>query len=221
MEKRVRRLALVMSLVALGFLVSACSSGLRIESEVTTFHKLGTFVGTPVAIVPAQEQSGSLEWETYADQLSRGLTLNGFVLAPPDKARYLVMFDYFIGEPRVQAYTVPIFGQTGVSSATTVGTVSTYGNTSTITGTTTYTPTYGIKGVAPVQNTVFERGLVVAMFENSVATSGGRAPVYEAKVRSVGSSGNLARVVPHMIDALFEDFPGASGRTIQTSAPFE
>ncbi|KAB8308226.1 hypothetical protein EH227_15555 [Rouxiella chamberiensis] len=54
--------------------------------------------------------------------------------------------------------TVPVFGQTGVSSATTYGTVNTnysgYGNAfSTVNATTTYTPTYGITGAYNTQVT--------------------------------------------------------------------
>jgi hypothetical protein len=37
--------------------------------------------------------------------------------------------------------------------------------------------------------------------------------IYEAKVLSRGSSAQLSKVMPSMIKALFEDFPGKSGST--------
>ena len=41
------------------------------------------------------------------------------------------------------------------------------------------------------------------------ATSGER--LYEGRAVSVGKSGDLARVMPHLLEALFDNFPGTSG----------
>jgi len=37
--------------------------------------------------------------------------------------------------------------------------------------------------------------------------------VYEGRVQSSGSFGEIAVVLPSMIEALFRDFPGNSGKT--------
>lgn len=37
--------------------------------------------------------------------------------------------------------------------------------------------------------------------------------VYQANILSVGTSGVIAPVMPAMLDAMFEDFPGTSGQT--------
>ena len=44
--------------------------------------------------------------------------------------------------------------------------------------------------------------------------------VYEAKVISSGSTSQLPEIVPVMIEALFEEFPGKSGstRTVHTQS---
>jgi hypothetical protein len=41
--------------------------------------------------------------------------------------------------------------------------------------------------------------------------------LYEGKVVSSGFSDQLAKVLPEMVKALFEDFPGQSGRTRASS----
>jgi hypothetical protein len=42
---------------------------------------------------------------------------------------------------------------------------------------------------------------------------------YEAKVVGIGSSSQLTVVVPAMINALFQDFPGKSGSTRSVDLP--
>ena len=113
---------------------------------------------------------------------------------------------------------VPVFGQTGISGATTSGVVDSSGN---FQSTTTYTPSYGITGYVPVSRMAYSRALRIQMIDRASVDAQMPHTVYQADVISVGTSGILAVVMPNMVKALFKDFPGESGRvrTIVLSRP--
>ncbi len=74
-------------------------------------------------------------------------------------------------------------------------------------------PFYGPMGPAmPVAReqqrryTVFHRELKIR-----IAEAGDSKPWYDVTVRSDGEQGNLAAVMPYLIDAAFKDFPGPNG----------
>lgn len=48
---------------------------------------------------------------------------------------------------------------------------------------------------------------------NIVRNDAQREHLFEGRVRSVGSQGELARVMPYLVTALFQNFPGESGVT--------
>jgi hypothetical protein len=71
-------------------------------------------------------------------------------------------------------------------------------------------PQSGIFGTASY--TEYRKGLWVFMYENTRDRSGDeRKIVYEGSVVSAGSLVQIATVMPAMISALFEEFPGESG----------
>lgn len=116
---------------------------------------------------------------------------------------------------------MPIIGQTGVSSSHTYGTLNTYGNYGIYSGTTNYTPTYGIVGTTTVSKMQYTRELRLYIVRAQSLGTKKLDILYEGSVKSVGSSSQLSRVMPAMIEALFKKFPGKSGETRSETIPIK
>ena len=185
-----------------------------VTSDVTVFHRLGASLeGSSFSFIALDGQQ-SLEHESYCQVVRSHLSAAGMHEAPSaDQALYLIAIDYFIGAPIQRTGPMPVFGQTGVSGSSTTGTIQTYGNTSTVQTNTTYTPTYGVTGYVPISSMSYRRGFTLLMYDTKRVQAGDFKPSYEGKVASVGSTGALPRVLPTLIEALFQEFPGESGET--------
>jgi len=103
----------------------------------------------------------------------------------------VIFFSYGIDTGKEVVLSYPIIGQTGVSSSSTYGTIQSYGRYGTYSGTTTYTPTYGVVGTGVASNTQYARFLKVDILNRTALSENKMAKIYEAKVISRGSSGQL------------------------------
>jgi len=193
-------------------LLSGCATFIR--SDISVFHELPpTFAGTTYAMLPFKEQEGSLEHRTYEQAVKRQLDAKGFREALVESAEVVVFLSYGIDTGREVVRSYPIIGQTGVSSSYSSGTIQSYGGYGTFSGTTTYTPTYGVIGTGVTSRTEFTRFLELDIVDKNALAEKRIKRIYEARVVSRGSGGELSAVIPTMIKALFEDFPGKSGST--------
>lgn len=195
-------------LALLTLLLSGCASTIR--SEVTTFHhwppvsegRLFTFVRTP-------QQAQSLEHEAYEKLIRQQLEKHGLREAGISEIA-----------PLVVEFTASIQGR-DVRVVETVLVDSWYGTP--WYGPGFYNPYWGYPGFAypyygpgwggmPVAReqerryTVFQRELKL-----KITDALSQQPVYELRVRSDGKEGNLARVMPYLVESAFKDFPGKSG----------
>lgn len=202
-------------LVVFVTLLSGCAGFIR--SNISVFHEIPpTFTGTTYAVIPFKEQEGSLEHKTYERAVKRELDAKGFREAPIENAEVVIFVSYGIDTGKEVIESYPIIGQTGVSSSHSYGTLQSYGSYGTYSGTTTYTPTYGVVGSGVTSSTEYTRFLKLDILDKKALTEKQIKKLYEAKVVSRGSSGQLSAVLPTMIKALFEDFPGKSGSTRRT-----
>lgn len=207
METMMERFAVLLATA----LVAGC--GTMVETHVSSFHALDAPQGRTFAIIPLPDQQGSLEHVTYSRSVAAELVKRGLVqqATTPDIAVFL---KYSIDGGRDVSSTVPIIGQTGVASSTTYGSAYTYGRTTTLNATTYNTPTYGVVGAGSRTDTVYTRTLSVEMFDASSLAPGAKPKkLYESQARSEGSSGQLAVVMPALVESTFADFPGESGRS--------
>lgn len=183
--------------------VAACSS---VQSQVTAFHKIDQNTSRQFSVTPAPSFAGSLEASTYATHIARKLSERGWTQSRnPDIE---VVFGYAIDEGRTHISSVPIYGQTGGGSSQTYGTITGPGGMATVSGTTYSTPTYGVVGVAPVSQTIYTRVFVLEMYDKA-----SKSKIYESRVVSSGENSTFSQVSKCMIAALFQDFPGVSGKT--------
>lgn len=205
------RYATAALLSVLALLIAGCAP-LFVRSNVSVFHEMPSSSQTFV-VLPFKEQEGSLEFKAYAQQVKDQLVQRGFSEAPIETANIAVFMRYGVDDGKQVLASYPIFGQTGTSSSYTSGTVTSYGNMATYSGTTYNTPTYGVTGSGVSSHTVYTRYLNLEMLDRTAFATGKITKVYEGKVKSSGSLPDLTAVMPYMLRALFEEFPGVSGKT--------
>lgn len=193
---------------AIVVLLSNCST---VQSDVTRFHTLPPRGSGETFTVQSASSRSALEFGAYATRIASHLQAYGWSQAPLESANYIVLVDYKIGGSHERHGSLPIMGQTGGGTTYHSGSVNTYGSYGSSYGTfsgTSYTPaTYGVVGAIPYSITLHNRYLKMEIRDRD-----GRA-VFEGRVASTGPTGEIAAVLPEMIDALFSKFPGESGET--------
>jgi hypothetical protein len=135
-----------------------------------------------------------LFYKEYRKLVNNSLEKAGFQNTESKKTGDIAIFlTYGIGEPvtRTEAYAIPIFGQTGYSSATTTGHL--YGGN--YSGTTTFNPQYGVTGTTTGYSTTtsYTRFLILDAVD---FRSGKPEPRWKVIVASTGPSDDLRRVFP-------------------------
>jgi hypothetical protein len=207
-------------ILILALALSGCGTSLR--SRVSSFHKLPPEkTGITFAVLPFEWQNGSLEFQTYEERVISNLKDKGLEAVPLEQAQYVVFLAYAIDSGQNVSYSYPVFRQTGVSSANTSGTVNSYGNRATYSGTTTYTPIYGVVGSGVGTRTEYKRVVRLEILDKAALAAGNIRKVYEGEVVSSGSTGQLSAVMPTLLQALFQDFPGESGQSKNVTLPMQ
>jgi hypothetical protein len=204
---------LACALAATSIFLGCATTQISVTRQV--FHRFGDVPSATFSILPLQEQEQSLEYYSYRDRVRERLTELGWEEAPVEEAQVLVFLLYYIDDGRPRTVNIPVWGRTGVSSSTTTGTVTSYGGGGTYSGTTTYRPTYGVTGYVPVTQDVYTRRLDVLMFDSAGLRSAKPVPVYEGRAVSQGRTGVLSKIMPYLVDAMFQEFPGENGEVFE------
>jgi hypothetical protein len=187
--------------------LSACASPKYVVSDVTRFHTVDAqFSGQTFAIVAVNpEQEQSIAFRQYGDLINARLSNLGLKqysgTAGPTAADYVVTMDYGVSGP------TPDVRSRGSNFSMGFG----YSN---------YNRPWGY-GAAydPFHDNytdtrqMFTRRLEVALYKGGTYVSGPKQRVFEARAISTGLNGAIEPVMPYMLDAVFQDFPGLSGKT--------
>lgn len=179
-------------------------------SFIDSFAQPDALVKKRYRIFPGSKNvdPSDLQYLEFAKYVGKILDQRGLVNASSfDDAEVAIFLSYGIGNPQTHqySYSLPVWGQTGVSSSNTVGTISAYGNSGIYSGTTTYTPTYGITGYTNQVRSYssFTRFLLMDAYDLNVYKQTGKmAQVWKANVTSTGPSGDLRLVLPYMAVAV-------------------
>lgn len=200
-----------MVIFALLFL-TACAS---VRTSVSVFHTLPEQTQrTTYAFLPLESQEGSLEYAAYSKKIAAYLKPYHYIeVGSNESPDLLLAFSYGIGDGTTVVGSTPIIGQTGGGPSRTTGTVNTSGSTGTYSSNTYSAPTYGVVGAIPTQSTSYQRTLSVDIINPLSDPDQSITYVYQASVRSSGSSDQFNSVIDEMLDSLFEEFPGESGKT--------
>lgn len=221
--KRILRIALALAFVAL----SGCAT-----TGQPTFNIEVDSLASPQALSKKTYLllSGNegvtwddLQFQEYATYLMRVLNSQGYTSAKStEEADVAIILSYGIGDPKTHQYSfsLPTWGQTGVSSATTNGTATTYGNTTSINATTTYTPTYGVTGYntyTGTRTTFFRYALITGYDFEKYKENEKQIQLWKTTITSTGSSGDLRRVFPILIGASIPYLATNTGQKIDVS----
>ncbi|RAN38693.1 DUF4136 domain-containing protein [Hyphomonas sp. GM-8P] len=220
-------------LISLALIGCASSAGQTFNVVTNSLSSPEVTAGQRYMVWPMDPavQISDLQFDEYAKYAERALESRGFTKAQESETPdIIVLLGYGIGAPETKSvsYSVPVFGQTGVKSATTTGTsnatafgtgnyVNAFGNYS---QTTTYTPQYGVTGyqTGTRNYTVFTRYIRLAGFfvEPNVDASEWR-PAFQTDISSTGSSGDLRYVFPIMMAAAADKVATNTGRGVADS----
>ena len=205
------RKSLLAAALLAGASLSACTS--TINSDVARFHRLSAPSGETFRIVPADSaKNGSLEFDTYARQVSDQLTRVGFRPAGDAAPTLEVKLDYGISGGKEKIAT----RNYGSSFRGGFGYASFYRGY----GGRFYDPFYdpffyGAWSEPEVYSyTVYNRNLKM-----DIVRSNGGEKLFEGRVESIGSDNRLPEVMPYLVQAMFTNFPGNSGVTQQVKIP--
>ena len=193
-------------------LTAACTTPFK--ADVSRFQNLPAPAGETFAIVPEeQEDANSLEFENYARYVAQELREEGYnQVAAPSQATLIVSLDYGIGDPREKLASRPStrlgFGY-GYPWAGYYG----YGYRHPI----FYDPFfYGYGGLR--DSDVYSYTVYPTFLEMDIRRPDGE-PVFEGRAVTTTRDNNLPEIVPNLVEAMFTDFPGMSGRTVTVKVP--
>lgn len=202
--------------------LNACAPSVR--TDVTRFNEMPSTQGQTFVIEPSSNEQGSLEYKQYAQLIRQKLEQNGFHFSEKKSGEdYKVKFTFGIDNGSTSTVDMPLYGQTGGGTTTfqgnSMGSVGGAPYSSTSFGTSYTAPTYGEVGSVPISVTTYTRFLTLGIWDAKSLAQGKGDKVFEANAISKGSSSSLPTVMPLMIDAVFQDFPGKNGETITVTAP--
>ncbi|MDD3374491.1 MAG: hypothetical protein PHY73_02070 [Candidatus Omnitrophica bacterium] len=156
--------------------------------------------------------SDDLQFIEFATYVKRGLAEKGFkIVDKPEEANAIIFLSYGIGNPVEHTYTysVPIYGQTGVSSSYTTGNAYSFGNNTNFSASTTYMPTYGTVGSSLQQITTvtYRRYINLEAYDFDITNKANQnTQLWKTEIESSGWSGDLRAVFPPLVAASFQFF---------------
>jgi len=185
-------------------LVAACSSP-AFKGDVTRFHAdIPPANGAKVNVIPADSAlSGGLEFGTYAEMLGQHLARSGYTAAAGEEPDLVAVMAYAVSNGREKLLNRP-------RSRIGVGTWG-YGHYS----------SYYWWAYDPFlydQNelyatTVYTATLKVTLRYPEDADGKPGDVLFEGVVESESRKKHLPKLMPYMLEAMFQDFPGINGET--------
>ncbi|PLK24347.1 DUF4136 domain-containing protein [Novosphingobium sp. TH158] len=210
---KLRLLAAAPLLLAL----AACTSGFN--ANVKRFQaQLPAPAGQTFAVVADDPAlAGGLEFSQYASLVQARMAALGYVPSSPEQANLLVRFDYGVdkGRERLRSnsfgadpFWSPWYGYGGAGYWGRPYRLRPYGAW----GYGWYDPFFdgGVESY-----TVYTSGI-----ELKIDNRADGRRLFEGKAEAVSTSNRLGYLVPNLVEAMFTDFPGRSGKTVRiTVAP--
>lgn len=199
-------------------ILTACGPRM-VTSDVTRFHTLLS-AAAPEAqsftILPRQNQVGSLEFQQYAELLANRLTALGYRPVPPESATadIVVFLDYGVTTGPVEVRSSPVYGSIGLGYG-----FGRWPHRYSVGGGFPFYPFDGVVGYDTYSVTRYTRWIDVEMLKGPEFRAGKPTSLFEGRAVSEGSGKSLPAVMPYMVTALFDHFPGPSGQTVEVSVP--
>ena len=187
------------------FTLAACASPKYVVSDVTRFHTLPAKPSGQSFVIATldKEQGESLAYKQHTDTVTAKMVSMGLKPfdGPISGADLVVAMRYDVSEP-----TPDIKSRT---SSVGIGVGGGWGHP--------YGPGYGYGRHDPFYDNytdtkqLFVRKLEINIYKGLTFGTDKQERVFEGRAVSAGLNAQLAPVVPYMIDAVFQNFPGRSG----------
>ncbi len=189
---------------ALVLLLAACGPAM-VTADVTRFSQ-SPAAATPhrFTILPDAGQTGSLEFQHYAELVANQLVGRGWTPVPASgDADAVVTLHWGLGPPQTITWEEPaiLYGGAG--------------------------PWYdgGLAGPFPYwdsySETTWAKWLAVTILDGPAWRRHEKQPFFEGRAVTQGSLPVVNPALPALVTALFTGFPGANGRTIEVTVPLE
>ncbi len=196
-----KRLLACLSLV---LLLGACQQ--TMDADVTRFHTVpANYAGQSFTILPDKNQAGSLEFQHYAELVAAALQAQGLRPLPHEgpPADLVVQMHYAsLGNHTDYIYDPgPYWGGWGWGG---------------------WGPGWGWGGYydgSVSSYTLYAQMLDVEIFDGPAWRAGKREMAFEGRAVGQSEIRSLNVAMPYLVAALFRNFPGNSGQTIQVSVP--
>lgn len=180
-----------MSILVMTLFVAGCAS--KFKSDVARFHELPRPSGELFVVIPKDEaREGSLEFAQYANMVANRLSAYGYQRTRDRAdAELVVRLDYDVDDGNTQVRSYP--GTYGFYPYR-------YHHW--------YWPYYPDFGRNEIRSyVVYARRLSM-----DISRPSGEV-LFEGRVESQGRDNRLPEVMPYLVEAMFEGFPGQSGVT--------
>lgn len=208
-------------LLAAALSITGCAVAPFVETSSTTFHGDRSEERGLVVVMPLNdEQRNSLAFKAVGEYLAKKLSEKGYQpVKNRDEAKFIAFISYGIDNGKTTVSSVPIFGQTGGGSSYSQGTITgSGGGYANYSGTTTTMKTYGVVGAAASSETSYKRDVNIDIFN---VESGKPLKSYELRAISVGTCGNINSIIYGIIDGIFANFPGQSGKATRVDVKWD
>lgn len=190
----------VQRLLACGLLALLFLSGCATIDATTTSSYAPDYrsSGTIAVVASVAEVNASAEFSQYKPRIESKLAATGYTIVNnPSDATYLALVAYGMDLGLSGVVSTPVFDQAG-------------GGT---TASSSYTmPSYGIVGSSSQAMASYNRAIALDIVDVASMKEGKPGKVFEIRTRSTGSSRSIDCVFDEMLEAMFMDFPGTSGK---------
>lgn len=179
--------------------LAACQPVLR--ADVTRFYSLPPLTtGQSFAIAPDPVQASDLEFQHYTGLMGNALQSIGFRSAVADAANADVVAVFHYGNlgshTEIYSEPGPAWGRPGW---------------------------WGWHGYPPEINsyTLYSQYVDLVLFAGPSWRAGEPRVLFQGRAITDSSIHDLNRVMPYLIQALLQDFPGANGQTVRVVVPLD
>lgn len=195
-----------LSLGIAGFFLASCSSA--VDCDVVCYHDLGAPAGERVSVVASDDsQSGPDQFEGVAGQIRTALDQAGYTSVQAGFSDLVFVVSYGVGAGPDEQERIPrcadnyVFRDDGYGAPYYSG-LECYEQT-------------------PELINNYLHFLEVKVFDGIAISSGDPDALYEGLVQSLSWSDDQQLIMPYLVAALFDNFPGESGKVRRVSVSFD
>lgn len=195
-----------LSIIAAGLLLAACSS--TVDCEVVCYHDLKTPAGERVQVIADSDRpSDADQFDSVAEQVRTALNGAGYTAVTEGSADLVFAISYGVGTGPDQQERMPRCADNYIFKDDNYG-----------------APYYsGLECYEQEPELINNHlhFLEVKVYDAVSMSIGDSEPLYDGLVQSLSWSDNLAQMTPYLVTALFDGFPGESGKVRRVTVTFE